>query len=65
MTPAQRELRKRLTIARNDCYHDLATVLRLVADGRYADAANVAEVLRRRIEDARELSEAWNVSRGK
>lgn len=58
MTPAQRELRKRLAIARNDCYHDLATVLRLLADKRYTDAAAVTESLRRRIEDARELSEA-------
>ena len=52
MTPAERELRNRYRTARKDCLHNAATLLRLLADERWAEVVRMAEVLGDRATEA-------------
>ena len=63
MTPAERELRNRYRTARKDCLHHTATLLRLLADERWAEMVRMAEVLGDRATEAGVMGDGIKDSR--
>lgn len=65
MTPAERELRLRYRTARKDCLHHTATLLRLIADERWAEVVRMAETLGDRATEAGVMGDGMKDLQGK